>query len=73
MNSENNQTERINQLEAMMTHLQNDFDQLNSVVLDLHKELQKMNARLEHLDGRVTILSEEPEIRNPEEEKPPHY
>jgi SlyX protein len=78
MNSDNNhaeniQSEKINQLELMVAHLQHDYDKLNSVIIDLHKELREMNSRIEHLDGRVTTLAEGPEFRNPEEEKPPHY
>ena len=73
MSSEKNQEERINHLESMLAHLQHEYESLNSVIVDLHKELREINARIDHLDGRVTILSEGPEVRNPEDEKPPHY
>ncbi len=57
----------------MLAHHQHDYESLNSVIVDLHKEFRKINARIDHLDGRVTILAEGPEIRKPEDEKPPHY
>lgn len=73
MNKEKEDSERINHLESAMAHLQNDYDKLNSVIIELHKEIRELLTQIERLDGRVTTLAEGPDVRNPEEEKPPHY
>ena len=73
MSEGKNQEERIHELESMIAHLQHDYDKLNSAMIDLDKVIREIHKRIDHLDGRVTNLSEGPENRTLEDEKPPHY
>lgn len=65
--------ERLLKLEMALAHLQRDFEQLHQVALELQKELRLSTVRLQRLEQRFEQMGEDPEVRSPESERPPHY
>ncbi|HET6424821.1 MAG TPA: SlyX family protein [Planctomycetaceae bacterium] len=72
MTSENT-SERVVSLEMALAHLQHDFEQVHHVALELQLELRQLTLRLQRLEQRFDSMGEDPEIRSPESERPPHY
>jgi SlyX protein len=64
---------RIMELELQLMHLQNDFESLNEVVLAQHRQLDECQRNIDRLHRKLESGSGEPEDRNLEDEKPPHY
>ena len=66
---------RFEALETLTMHLQNDFEQLNEVILKQQAEIQELQSQLVRLEGRLdeqaATASESP--RTLEDDKPPHY
>jgi SlyX protein len=65
--------ERVIELESAVAHLQHELDQINEVVLRQQAEVHALTNTLRRLEGRLALLSQEPEERLPSEERPPHY
>lgn len=65
--------DRVTNVELLLTHLQHDLDQLSQVVFRQQAELDALRKELTTLDSRVGTLTEGPETRDPQAEKPPHY
>jgi len=65
--------ERLVQFESSIAHLQHDFDQINEVVLRQQRELDDLKQLLEKLLARMDKADAEPEVRDIEAERPPHY
>ena len=67
-------TERVTQLEMLLTHMQRTLHDLDQVALDQQKQLDKFAQQMARiaLDMNSTN-SEGGEVRTPEDEKPPHY
>lgn len=65
--------DRLTNVELLLTHLQHDFEQLSQVVFRQQSEIDALRKELVLLDSRVVTLTEGPEIRDPQAEKPPHY
>ena len=66
--------ERLNSLESSLAYLQNDYDQLNETVLENTKRLEQLKLAVERLTARLEQSgSQTDEVRNLEDEKPPHY
>ena len=65
--------DRLTNVELLLTHLQHDFEQLSQVVFRQQAELDTLRKELTTLDSRIGTLSESPEARDPQAEKPPHY
>jgi uncharacterized coiled-coil protein SlyX len=63
--------ERIERLESHQTHLEHQFDELNQVVIEQQKTIQKVQMQLQRM-GKSLESAELERIRatNP---KPPHY
>jgi uncharacterized coiled-coil protein SlyX len=68
-----NMTDRLVALESSLAHLQHDFEQVHHVALELQRELRQLTLRLQRLEQRFEQMGEEPEMRSPESERPPHY
>ena len=69
-----NTDDRVTNVELLMTHLQHDLEQLSQVVFRQQAELDALRKELVLLDTRVVTLSTDgPEVRDPQDEKPPHY
>jgi SlyX protein len=66
-------TERIIQLESIVSHLEHQLDQLNGVVRDQHAQIEQLEQTLQRFADRLEALTEEPEERDPLQERPPHY
>jgi SlyX protein len=66
-------SDRIVELELLVTHLQRDLDTLNEVLLGQQKQLDTLGKLLARLDDRVARLGDDDEPRDPVEERPPHY
>jgi SlyX protein len=64
---------RLVAIETAVAHLQHDVEQLHGVVLSVQTELRAVQRILDKLTARVDRLGEEPEVRTPESEQPPHY
>ena len=74
MEKQEKTVERLNSLEASLSYLQNDYDQLNETVLENTKRLEQLKLAVERLTARLEQSgSQANETRNLEDEKPPHY
>ena len=62
---------RITALEGHVTHLERQCDELNSVVVEQGKALERLQRKLNHVGD--TIDSFENERLHQSKEKPPHY
>jgi len=71
--ADENLAARVTELEILLTHMQAEFQQLNSAVLDQQQQLDAINKQLDLLGHRVDKLAEDPEKRDPNQERPPHY
>lgn len=72
MNRQKSDSDRIVAAEMALTHLQQDYDSLNEVVLQQQKMIQRLSSKIEKLEGKIDANSE-PEVRDAASEKPPHY
>ena len=65
---------RIVELETLYTHLQRTLGELDQVVLAQQRQIEALSNRVASLAGDLHRLSgSEPEVRKPEDERPPHY
>ncbi len=64
--------ERIVDAEIALTHLQQDYESLNEVVLQQQKTIEQLSVQVQRLETKVETSSE-PEVRDAEAERPPHY
>jgi uncharacterized coiled-coil protein SlyX len=65
---------RIVQLEELFSHHEHLVHQLNDAVVQVRKELAIVEAKCREQEGRIRSISEHQEtIRDPLDEKPPHY
>ncbi len=71
--SANSPADRLIAVESALAHMQHDFEQLHGVALELQRELRQLTMRLQRLEKRLEVLGEDPEVRSPEMERPPHY
>lgn len=65
--------DRIVELESVVAHLQHDLDQFNSVILRQQAEIDGIKQMLSRLETRVEQSDSAPEVRDLEQERPPHY
>ncbi|MCW5557604.1 MAG: SlyX family protein [Verrucomicrobiae bacterium] len=63
--------DRLERLEASVTHLERLCDQLNSVVIEQQRRLARMQKHLEQLTQHLE--SSDPERLRIPSEKPPHW
>jgi uncharacterized coiled-coil protein SlyX len=64
--------ERIVDAEVALTHLQHDYETLNEVVLQQQKTIEQLSLQVKRLQTKVETNTD-PEIRDAEAERPPHY
>jgi uncharacterized coiled-coil protein SlyX len=65
---------RIVELETLYTHLQRTLGELDQAVLDQQRQIDTLSKRINSLAGDLNRLAgSEPEVRKPEDERPPHY
>jgi SlyX protein len=65
--------DRLLNLETAVAHLQHDLEQMHQALVSLHAELRGSRDQLATFERKLLQLSEGPEIRSPQEERPPHY
>jgi uncharacterized coiled-coil protein SlyX len=64
---------RVTELEIRCMQLQQDFDNLNQVVLGQQRELFAWRAAFARFETRLDNLSDPEPPRDPLAERPPHY
>ena len=65
--------DRVVNVELLLTHLQHDFEQLSQVVFRQQAEIDALKTEVAKLTTRIVTLADNPEVRDPQDEKPPHY
>ena len=65
--------DRVVNVELLLTHLQHDFEQLSQVVFRQQAEIDALKTEVAKLSTRIVTLADDPEVRDPQDEKPPHY
>ncbi len=65
--------DRLTNVELLLTHLQHDYEQLSQVVFQQQAEIDALKTEVAKLSMRIVTLTDDPEVRDPQEEKPPHY
>jgi len=73
MNQIDKNSKRLTDLESTLMHLQNDYDSLNEVVLELSQKMDGLSKMFERLTERFEASSSSETPRSAEDEKPPHY
>ena len=66
-------TNRVTELELRWMQVQQDFDALNTVVIEQRQELDAIRAILSRFETRLDGLSDPEPPRDPLAERPPHY
>jgi len=66
-------SDRVVELELLVTHLARDLSELNGVVIEQQKRIEELNGLLLRLDEQVTRLGDDDEPRDLLSERPPHY
>lgn len=66
---------RIVEIETKFAFLEETVDQLNEVILDQGREIERLKRLLKELEGRVATKHDggPEESLDPLEERPPHY
>ena len=65
--------ERLLKIELAVSHLERLFEQLNESVLDHAAAVRIMRMDLDAIQARVEDSASESEMRDPGDERPPHY
>jgi len=66
--------ERLVALELLATHLERDYEALNTALLEQQKSITELTRLIKRLDARMThLLDDDSEPRDPSQERPPHY
>ena len=66
-------TARVAELESLHTYMQQTIDDLNSVVVEHERRVEKLERSLDQLAGRVTSLADALPGEEQPEPPPPHY
>jgi uncharacterized coiled-coil protein SlyX len=65
------QPDRIEKLEAALTHLERQYDELNAIVIRQDKQLARLTGIIDRVDSALHNLEmDEVRANNP---RPPHY
>jgi SlyX protein len=65
-------SERVVELETLYAHLERTVADLSEVVLAQQRELDALGKKAATLEAELASTTD-PEVRKPEDEKPPHY
>lgn len=65
--------QRLTELESQVTYLQRELHELNQVVLEQQRQLERLSTLLARLDEKFDSLKDDGEVRSPQDERPPHY
>ena len=72
-NDSDHREARIVELEVRYTLQQDLLEQLSQALWEQQRLLDKLAARVEELEHRLTDSSEPETVRTPEDDVPPHY
>jgi SlyX protein len=64
---------RLVQIESLLMHMQHDVEQLSTAVIEQQAELDAVKRQLSRLQAALDAADAEPESRDPQQERPPHY
>lgn len=64
---------RLERIESALAHLQHDVDSLNESLTRHFQRLQDFDTRFARIEHEMQSLQQDPESRDPDAEKPPHY
>lgn len=64
---------RLERIESALAHLQHDVDSLNESLTRHFQQLQDFDTRFARIEHEMQSLQQDPESRDPDAEKPPHY
>lgn len=74
MPEDESQTEaRLERIESALAHLQHDVEELNKSLTEHFRRLQTFEQRFTRIEHELVVLTEGPEGRDAEAERPPHY
>ena len=73
MSASHSLSDRVTELESIVMHLQHDLDQMHAVILTQHADFEQLLRTVHRLDERLLELLAEPEARDRQQERPPHY
>lgn len=65
--------QRVEALEAHITHQDNAIDDLNEVLIKQGAEIRQLTDKLDYLVRKMRELSEEKDAQSGTEPPPPHY
>ncbi|MGH8301404.1 MAG: SlyX family protein [Steroidobacteraceae bacterium] len=65
--------EALEQIETKIAFLERANAELSDVVYRQHREIEALRERIAALTARVEAAQAAPEVRTPEDERPPHY
>ena len=65
--------QKLVDLESLFAHLQHEFEQLNSVVVEQNQRIDKLQSAQQKLEHQFLSIEEGAESRDPKDERPPHY
>jgi len=65
------ESERLVQVESLLSHLQHDVDKLNGALIEQQQQIEDLRKLISKLEADVEQIPDTP--RDPREERPPHY
>lgn len=65
--------DRLVRIETAMAHLQHDVEELNQSLTEHFRRLQNFEQRFTRIEHEISSLTEGPDGRDAESERPPHY
>ncbi|MEX0793473.1 MAG: SlyX family protein [Pirellulaceae bacterium] len=74
-NSSDDLSARVERLEMLLTHVDSLVAELNRVIVDQSRTIDRLEHRYQRLAQRQIQMEEsaKPQDRLPEDERPPHY
>jgi len=73
MSGSDAQAAKIVSLESAVAHLQHEFEQLNGVVIEQVRVLERLKDSIVALESRLESPGEDNEPFDPHLDRPPHY
>ena len=73
MTADSSSEDRLVRIETALAHLQQDVESLNASLLLHLQKIQTFETRCAKIEAAVQQISDGPENRDPDLEKPPHY
>ena len=66
--------DQVIRLEMAVAHLQHDLELMHQSLVSMHAELQVYRDQMARFELRLQHLAEPPpDVRSPDDERPPHY